>query len=84
MKKIMMGAAVLALLATGCQNETLVEQSQSQEGLLFTLEVSKSVSSRTELGENNATNWSTDDAIYVSGEAGGVRGVLQFADFVDG
>ena len=84
MKKIMMGAAVLALLATGCQNETLVEQSQSQEGQLFTLEVSKGVSSRTELGKNNATNWSTDDAIYVSGEAGGVRGVLQFAGFVDG
>ena len=84
MKKIMMGAAVLALLDTGCQNETLVEQSQSQEGQLFTLEVSKGVSSRTELGKNNATNWSTDDAIYVSGEAGGVRGVLQFAGFVDG
>ena len=81
MKKIMMCAAVLALLATGCQNEVLVEQSQPQEGQLFTLEVGRGISSRTEMGDNNATNWSTDDAIFVSGENGGVHGVLKFVGY---
>ena len=81
MKKIMMSAAVLALLATGCQNEVLVEQSQPQEGQLFTLEVGRGISSRTEMGDNNATNWSTDDAIFVSGENGGVHGVLKFVGY---
>lgn len=81
MKKMMMSAAVLALLATGCQNEVLVEQSQPQEGQLFTLEVGRGISSRTEMGDNNATNWSTDDAIFVSGENGGVHGVLKFVGY---
>ena len=81
MKKIMMSAAVLALLATGCQNEVLEEQSQPQEGQLFTLEVGRGISSRTEMGDNKATNWSTDDAIFVSGENGGVHGVLKFVGY---
>lgn len=83
MKKIMMSAAVLALLATGCQNEVLVEQSQPQEGQLFTLEVGRGFESRTVLGETDAngktpTWWSEDDAIYVSGADGKVSGILKF------
>ena len=89
MKKIMMSAAVLALLATGCQNEVLVEQSQPQEGQLFTLEVGRGFESRTVLGETDAngktpTWWSEDDAIYVSGADGKVSGVLKFVKFIDG
>ena len=75
-----MGAAVLALFATGCQNEVLVEQSQSQKGQLFTLEVGRGIESRTVLN-GNATHWSTDDAIYVSGANGDVNGVLKFVGY---
>lgn len=80
MKKIMMSAAVLALLATGCQNEVLVEQSQPQEGQLFTLEVGRGFESRTVLSGND-TYWSEDDAIYVSGVNGKVNGELKFAGY---
>ena len=86
MKKIMMSAAVLALLATGCQNEVLVEQSEQQKGQLFTLEVGRGFESRTVLGETDAngitpTWWSEDDAIYVSGADGKVSGVLKFVGY---
>ena len=84
----MMSAAVLALLATGCQNEVLVEQSQPKEGQLFTLEVGRGFEARTVLGETDAngktpTWWSEDDAIYVSGADGKVSGVLKFVKFID-
>lgn len=82
MKKIMMGAAVLSLLATGCQNEVIVEQSQPQEGQLFTLEVGKNLDSRTILN-GTATHWSEDDKILVSGANGEVQGVLSFEQFPD-
>ena len=83
MKKIMMGAAVLALFATGCQNEVLVEQSQPQKGQMFTLEVGRGIESRTELS-GTATHWSKDDAIYVSGKGGNVHGILKFVEYVEG
>ena len=31
-----------------------------------------------------ATHWSTDDAIYVSGNGGSVSGVLKFKEYVNG
>lgn len=88
MKKFFLSTTFLALLATGCQNEVLVEQSQPQEGQLFTLEVGRGFESRTVLGTPNAqgtpTWWSEDDAIYVSGADGKVSGVLKFVKFIDG
>ena len=88
MKKIFLNTTFLALLATSCQNEVLVEQSQPQEGQLFTLEVGRGFESRTVLGETDAhgktpTWWSDDDAIYVSGADGKVSGVLNFVKFID-
>jgi len=77
MKRYLMGAAMLAMMAASCQNEQLVEQTEVQQGELFTLEVGKSFESRTVLN-GTATHWCEDDAIYVSGDNGNVHGVLKF------
>ena len=61
MRKTLIGAAVMALFATGCQNEVLIEKEQVQ-GELFTLEVNKGMNSRTVLN-GNATWWSENDKI---------------------
>ena len=76
MKKIFLSAAMLAMFATGCQNEVLIEQEANQNGQLITLVVNKNVDSRTALGDNNATWWSEGDKIYVSGKNGEITGVL--------
>ncbi|MBQ4283187.1 MAG: hypothetical protein IJB96_04585 [Lachnospira sp.] len=75
MKKVFVGAAVLATLATGCQNEEIISQ-PSGEGQLFTLEIGKDVDSRTTIGENKATLWSKGDKIYVSGNNGTINGYM--------
>lgn len=82
MKKYLMGAAVLAMLAASCQNEELVKQTEVQQGELFTLEVGKSFESRTVLGNDNVTHWSKDDKIFVSGADGEVSGVLSFDGYI--
>ena len=50
-----MSAAMLTVIATGCQNEVLVEESQPREGRMFTLKIDKNIDSRTVLGGNNET-----------------------------
>ena len=75
MKKIFMTAAVMAFLASSCQNDEIVKQS-ANEGNVFTLEVNRGMGSRTEMGENNATVWSEGDKLYVTSEDGAVTGVL--------
>ena len=74
MKKYFLSAAVFAIFATGCQNE-IIENQSNENGELFSLEVVKGMSSRTELVGTD-TNWSKGDKIYVSGDDGNVAGVL--------
>lgn len=81
MKKILIGVTVMAIFATGCQSERLIESDEIQKGELFTLEVGKGFGSRTVLS-GTATHWCEDDAIYVSGANGDVSGVLTFRDYV--
>ena len=80
MKKLFLGAAVLAMITAGCQNDVLVEQETNEGGQLMTLVVNKGMDSRTALGTDNATWWSEGDQIYVSGQNGKVTGVLKLIE----
>ena len=77
MRKIFLSAAVFALLASSCQNEVLIEQTEGQEnGHFVSLNISKGFESRTVLGNDKATLWSAGDQIYVCGNNGKVAGIL--------
>lgn len=66
------------LMASSCQNEAVVSDTQSSE---YTLNVSSFVGSRTYVEENGEVKWSEGDKLYVYGQ--NVSGVLTLIDGVD-
>jgi len=74
MKKLFVSiAAMTMLLATGCQNEELVQQGNSGD---YTLTLDMGAQSRTMHDENGNCVWGENEAIYVVGEGGKVFGTL--------
>ena len=74
MKKLFVSiAAMTMLLATGCQNEELVQQGNSGD---YTLTLDMGAQSRTMHDENGDCVWGENEAIYVVGEGGKVFGTL--------
>lgn len=82
MKKIFLGAAALSMfLATGCQNEELIQQSSANE---YSLTLDMSTGSRTLHNENGECVWGDNEQLYVVGDGGKVYGTLTMKSKTEG
>lgn len=77
MKKTLLGAALLSILAGSCTNENIAEL--EQESRMVCIEASHGVTSRTGIN-GNQTVWQEGDQIYVSSADGKCYGTLTLSE----
>ena len=74
MKKLFLSIAAMSMiLATGCQNEELVQQTSADE---YSLTLDMSTGSRTLHNEAGKCVWGDNEQLYVVGDGGKVYGTL--------
>jgi len=82
MRKLFLGVAAFSLLlATGCQNEEIVQQANSEE---YTLTLDMGAQSRTLHNEEGECIWGENEQLLVVGDGGKVKGTLTLKSKTEG
>jgi len=82
MRKLFLGAAAFSLLlATGCQNEEIVQQTNSEE---YTLTFDMGAQSRTLHNDEGECIWGENEQLLVVGDGGKVKGTLTLKSKTEG